>query len=299
VILEELAAVEDSPDEQVGIALDGLIWPGQPHGRDIAGSATTVSAVSQERLKRYYRDQYVANATVVSIAGAISQEQGHELAQRLLGEWAPGTPTTWKPHVAQSGERARIVAKDTEQAHMSLGMTAASTRDPKRYPLGVLSVIVGEGMSSRLFVRLREELGLCYDIRSSITQLMDTGNFVVYAGVDPTHAGDALREITAELRRARQGVTPEELTRAKGLLASRIQLYMEDTSAVAGWYGSRAVRGLPLHTPEETIAAYEQVTLDDVAEVAREVFAEERLRVAVVGPFEAPDALLHDVHLGH
>jgi predicted Zn-dependent peptidase len=215
-----------------------------------------------------------------------------------MGEWAPGKPATWKPHVTQDGERNRVIAKDTEQAHMSLGMTATSTQDPKRYPLGVLSVIVGEGMSSRLFVRLREELGLCYDIRSSITQLMDTGNFVVYAGVDPTHAGDALREITAELRRARKGVTPEELARAKGLLASRIQLYMEDTSAVAGWYGSRAVRGLPLHTPEDTIAAYERVTVDDVGAVAQEVFDDARLRVAVVGPFEAPETLLHDVHLG-
>jgi predicted Zn-dependent peptidase len=297
VILEELAAVEDSPDEQVGIVLDGLIWPGQPHGRDIAGTAATVSSVSQERLKRYYRDQYVANATVVSVAGAISQEQGLELARRLFGGWAPGRPATWKPHLAQTGERTRVLAKDTEQAHLSLGMTAASTQDPSRYPLGVLSVIVGEGMSSRLFVRLREELGLCYDIRSSITQLMDTGNFVVYAGVDPTHAGDALREITAELRRARGGVTPEELTRAKGLLASRIQLYMEDTSAVAGWYGSRAVRRLPLHTPEDTIAAYEHVTAEDVASVAQDVFSEERLRVAVVGPFETPDTLLQDVHL--
>ena len=126
-------------------------------------------------------------------------------------------------------------------------------------------------MSSRLFLRLREELGLCYDIRSNVTQLLDTGSFGVYAGVDPTKAPEALREIAAELRGARQPVTQAELQRAQGLLSSRIQLYLEDTQAVAGWYGSRAVRGLPLTTPEETIAAYEAVSIDDVTEVARTV----------------------------
>jgi predicted Zn-dependent peptidase len=297
VILEELAAVEDSPDEQVGIVLDSLLWPGQPHGRDIAGSPATVKAISQERLVAYYRGQYVPNATVVSIAGAVTHEEGLALARELLSDWAPGTPTTWAPHVDVAGPRVQVIAKDTEQAHVSLGMIGAGARDPRRFALGVLSVIIGEGMSSRLFLRLREELGLCYDIRSSLTQLLDTGSFAVYAGVDPTNAIEALREIGAELRRAREPASQEEFDRAKVLLGSRLELFMEDTQAVAGWYGGRAVRGLPLVTPEETIAAYEAVTLDQVTAVAREVLTDARLRVSVVGPFEAADPLLQAVQL--
>ncbi len=297
VILEELAAVEDSPDEQVGILLDALLWPGQPHGRDIAGSPATVGTIGQERLKRYYRDQYVANATVVTIAGAVTHEQGITLARSIFGDWQPGTPATWKPNVTEPGERVRVLAKETEQAHLSIGMVSAGALDPQRYPLSVLSVIVGEGMSSRLFLRLREELGLCYDIRSSASQLYDTGSFNVYAGVDPTNAAAALREISLELRRARQPVTSEELQRAKGLLTSRIQLYTEDTQAVASWYGARAVRGLPMLTPDETIAQYERVMLDDVTAAANDVLTEDRLRIAVVGPFEGADALLDGVHL--
>jgi predicted Zn-dependent peptidase len=297
VILEELAAVEDSPDEQVGIVLDSLLWPGQPHGRDIAGSPATVKAISQERLVGYYRGQYVPNATVVSIAGAVTDEEGLALARELLGDWAPGTPATWAPHVDVAGPRVQVIAKDTEQAHVSLGMIGAGARDPRRFALGVLSVIIGEGMSSRLFLRLREELGLCYDIRSSLTQLLDTGSFAVYAGVDPTNAIEALREIGAELRRAREPASQEEFDRAKVLLGSRLELFMEDTQAVAGWYGGRAVRDLPLVTPEETIAAYEAVTLDQVTAVAREVLTDARLRVSVVGPFEAADPLLKAVHL--
>ena len=297
VILEELAAVEDSPDEQVGIVLDGLLWPGQPHGRDIAGTPATVKAISHERLIGYYRGQYVANATVVAIAGAVTQEQAIALVRELLGDWAPGAPATWEPHVTVAGPRVRVVAKETEQAHLSLGMVGASARDPERFALNLLSVIVGEGMSSRLFLRLREELGLCYDIRSSLTQLLDTGAFAVYAGVDPSHTIEALREIGAELRRARAPVSQAEFLRAKGLLDSRLQLFMEDTQAVAGWYGSRAVRGLPLVTPEETIAAYEAVTLDAVTAVARTVITDARLRVAVVGPFESPEPLLEAARL--
>lgn len=297
VILEELAAVEDSPDEQVGILLDGLLWPGQAHGRDIGGTPATVKAISQERLVEYYRSQYVPNATVVAIAGAVTEADGLALAHELLDDWAPGTPATWQPNVDVPGPRVRLTAKDTEQAHLSLGMIGASSRDPRRFALGVLSVIVGEGMSSRLFLRLREELGLCYDIRSSLTQLLDTGSFGVYAGVDPTNAIESLREIGKELQRAREPVSHAEFERAKVLLSARLELFMEDTQAVAGWYGGRAIRGLPLVTPEETIAAYEAVTLDQVTAVAHEVLTDEHLRVAVVGPFEAAEPLLDAVHI--
>src|SRR5262249_3378863 len=129
------------------------------------------------------------------------------------------------------------------------------------------------------------------------TQLLDTGSFTVYAGVDPKNAAESLREIAKELRRAREGVTAQELVRAQGLLESRIQLYVEDTGAVAAWHGGRAVRGLPPQSPEEAIAAFNAVTLDDVRAVANDVLTEERLRLAVVGPFES-EAILDGVTLG-
>jgi predicted Zn-dependent peptidase len=297
VILEELAAVEDSPDELAGIALDSLLWPGQPHGRDIAGTPETVGAVSQERLRAYYREQYVANATVLSIAGAVTEAEGLSLARELVGDWAAGRPVPWRPNMVEPGDRTRLVAKDSEQAHITIGALALAATDPRRYALSALSVIIGEGMSSRLFVRLREELALCYDIRSSLTQLSDTGSFGVYAGVDPTNAAATLREIASELRKARASITDDELQRAKGLLTSRIQLHVEDTGAVASWYGSRAVRGLPLLDPDTTVARFEAVTRDEVAAIASEVLTEERMRVAVVGPFESLEPLLDGVHL--
>ncbi len=295
VIIEELAAVEDSPDEQAGLALDGLLWPGQPHGRDIAGSAETVNAISLERLTAYWREQYVANGCVVSIAGAVTLEEGLALARSLFADWGTGTPGTWERNQPTTGDRVRLIKKETEQAHLAIGFMGVGSQDPARYALGALSVIVGEGMSSRLFVRLREELGLCYDIRSSLTQLLDTGSFGVSAGVDPSKAAESLREIASELRRAREPITAAELERAQGLLRSRIQLHVEDTQAVASWYGARAARGLPLITPDDTIACYQAVTIEAVQAIARTVLTDERMRIAVVGPFESMDELLDGV----
>jgi predicted Zn-dependent peptidase len=291
VVLEELAAVEDSPDEHVGVLLDGLLWPGQAHGRDIAGTPETVAAIGRERLYAYYRAQHVANGVVVAIAGAIEAGAARELVERTFGGWAAGAPASWAPNRPTLGPRVHLLAKDTEQAHLALGLPGFGAADPDRYPLGLLSVVVGEGMSSRLFLRLREELGLCYDVRSQLTQLLDTGSFAVSAGVDTARAAEAVGEIARELARAREPVSAAELERAQGLVRSRIQLYMEDTQSVAGWYGARAVRGLPLDAPEQVIGCFERVSVDDVTRVAQAVLRDEALHLAAIGPFEDERAL--------
>ncbi len=287
VILEELGAVEDAPDELSGVLLDGLLWPGQPLGRDIAGTPQSVRSITAERLRAYYRTQYVANATVLSIAGAVEADRARELAERLVGDWEAGSPADWIP--VESGPedetRVRLRTKETEQAHIALGMRGLSVVDPDRYALGLLSAVLGEGMSSRLFVRLREELALCYDVHSSAAHLLDTGSFGVYAGVDRARAGEALSAIVRELARIREPVEAEELARAKALVRSRIQLRLEDTRAVSARYGALAALGLPPLTPEETIARYEAVSVADVTRVAERVVRDSALRLAVVAPF--------------
>ena len=292
VILEELAAVEDSPDEQSSLLLDGMLWPGDPLGRDIAGSPATVRAIGNGQLRAYFDRQYVANAAVVSIAGALTDEEALALVSDAFGGWTSGEPGTWAPADGDaSAERSRVIVKPTEQAHISLGMRGPSLGEPERYAADVLSVLLGEGMSSRLFLRLREELGLCYDIHSFTSHLRDTGMFGIYAGVDPTNAREAVREIAAELRRVREGVTPEELERAKGQLRSRLLLRLEDSRAVSGWHGTQTILDLPRLTPEEAIARAEAVTAEDVQHMARRLFSDAKLRLAVVGPFEGVDLL--------
>ena len=184
VILEELAATEDSPAEQSGLLLDRLLWPGQPLGRDIAGTPATVSAITPQRLVEYYRTQYVPNATVISIAGAIDEHETAELVERTLGDWGAGEPAALLPHEDEPhGDRVGTIAKETEQVHISFGARSTSYFDKDRHAVDLLSILLGEGMSSRLFARLREELGLCYDIHTFVSHLSDTGMFGVYAGV--------------------------------------------------------------------------------------------------------------------
>lgn len=295
VILEELAATEDSPAEQVGLLLDRLLWPGQPLGRDIAGSPQTVSAITPQRLVEYYRTQYVPNAAVISIAGAIDEQQTAELVGRTLGDWAAGEPAAQLPHEQEPrGERVGTINKETEQVHISFGARSMSYFDEDRYALDVLSILLGEGMSSRLFARLREELGLCYDIHTFVSHLSDTGMFGLYAGVDPGKAREAVCEIAAELKRAREPVTAEELGRAQRLVRSRLQLRMEDTRAVSSWHGSQEVLGLPRLTPEESIARTDAVTVDDVQRAAERLITDEGLHIALVGPVDG-EAILAGV----
>ena len=292
VILEELAAVEDSPAEQAGVLLDALLWPGQPHGRDVAGTPQTVSAITPQRLIDYYRQQYVGNATVVSVAGALDEPAATELVTRAFGDWTTGEPADWLRATEEpKGERLGTIAKDTEQAHLSFGVRGLSFADEDRYALDLFSVVLGEGMSSRLFTRLREELGLCYDIHSFVGHLRDAGSFGLYAGVDPNQAREAVVEIASELRRALRPVSPEELERAQRLLRTRLQLRMEDTRAVSGWYGSQEILDLPGMTPEQVTARTDAVTVEDVRRVAARLISDERLHFALVGPLDGAQLL--------
>ena len=287
VILEELAAVEDSPTEQVGVLLDATLWPDQPHGRDVAGTERSVTEMPNPRIVDYYRRQYVPNATVISIAGAISPDEALNLVERHFGDWAPGEPVDWvRNREEPRGPRIALLEKDTEQAHVSFGMRALSSTDDERYALDLYSIILGEGMSSRLFSRLREELGLCYDIHSYMSTLLDTGMLGVYAGVDPANTTATVREISRELARSLHAIAPDELSRAKAVSRSRTQLRLEDTRSVSAMFGSLAVLGLPIRTPEEALARSQAVTLDDVRLVAARVIREDAMHLAIVGPVD-------------
>ena len=150
----------------------------------------------------------------------------------------------------ERGPRVSVFHKDADQAHLILGVPSYPIDHPDRYALQLLANVLGGGMSSRLFSRLREELGLCYDIHSYMSTLLDTGMFGIYAGVDPANAHETVREIARELARSLRSITPEELDRAKAVSRSRTQLRLEDTRSVSAMYGSLAVLGLPLRSVE-------------------------------------------------
>lgn len=289
VVIEELAAVADSPSQLVDVLLDATMWPDQPLGRDVAGTEASVTALTREGTRDYLARQYVPNNIVISVAGAIEHDEIVRFVDDALGDWQPGTPSKWFPAIdGQDASRAAVHYKRTEQAHIELAVHALSSQDPDRFPLDMISVILGEGMSSRLFMELREKRALCYDVHSYASHYLDTGAFAVYAGVDPKKAVEATQALLEQLTVLRDGgVTEDELTKAKELSKGRLLLRMEDTRSVSGWLGGQEMLNGFVRTPDEVVDLFDAVTVDDVRRVAQQLFNERRLTLALVGPFKS------------
>ncbi len=288
VILEELAMVADSPAQTADLLLDSLIWPGQPLGRDIAGSTESIGQLTRDSLANYMREQYVPNNVVVSVAGNITHDEIVSAVQDGLGEWRPGKPATWLPATEADGQRCAVKYKKTEQAHMSMAVHGLSLTHPDRHALSFLSIILGEGMSSRLFVELREERGLAYDVSAYAMNLLDTGTFNIFTGVDPKNAAEALQVIFGELERlANGGPDSDELVKARELSKGRLLLRLEDTRAVAGWIGAQDLLLDRVRTVDDAVAEMEAVTLEDLQRLARDILDLRRLHLAIVGPFRS------------
>lgn len=288
VIIEELAMVGDAPAQQADILLDAVLWPDQPLGWDVAGTEETVSSISRQAMVDYFNSQYVPNNIVVAVAGAIEHGEVVDLLSAAMGDWQPGAPRGWFPaRESDCGPRIKVEYRRTEQAHISLAVTGLSHRDPDRYALDLLSAIVGEGMSSRLFMELREKRSLCYDVHSYTSHFLDTGAFSVYAGVDPRRAADAVAAILEQLALTRDGIPEEELAKAKELTKGRLLLRMEDTRSVSGWLGVQEILAGRVRTVDEVVESIEAVTTDDLRRVANDLLRSDRLAMAVVGPFRS------------
>ncbi len=288
VILEELAMVADSPAQTADLLLDSLIWPGQPLGRDIAGSVESVGQLSRDSLTSYMHEQYVPNNVVVAVAGNLTHDEVVSAVQDSLGEWRPGKPATWLPATEADGQRCAVKYKTTEQAHMSMAVHGLPLTHPDRHALSFLSIILGEGMSSRLFVELREQRGLAYDVSAYTMNLLDTGTFNVFTGVDPKNATEALHVIFGELERlANGGPDSDELVKARELSKGRLMLRLEDTRVVAGWIGAQELLLDRVRTVDDAVAEMEAVTLGDLQRLAREILDLRRLHLAIVGPFRS------------
>jgi predicted Zn-dependent peptidase len=289
VVIEEIASTGDSPAQLVDVLLDATMWPGQPLGRDVAGTEESVAALTRDGTVTYLRRQYVPNNIVVAVAGAIEHEEVVAALRGTLGDWQPGKPSVWFPAVdGQHGPRIAVKYKKTEQAHIEIAVHAVSSRDPDRFALDLISVILGEGMSSRLFLELREKRALCYDVHSYTAHYLDTGSFAVYAAVDPKKTVEAAKALIEELSRlSAAGVTDDELHKAKELSKGRLLLRMEDTRSVSGWLGGQEMLNGEIKTPDDVVALVDAVTMDDMRRVATKILRQDRLTMALVGPFRS------------
>jgi predicted Zn-dependent peptidase len=288
VVIEELATVQDSPAQQADVLLDEVMWPDQPLGWDVAGTADSVNGLARPSILDYFRRQYVPNNVILSVAGAVEPDQVAYAVEALAADWQSGEPSTWFAAVdGQQAPRIKTHYKRTEQAHISLAVHGVSNQHPDRYAVDLLSAILGEGMSCRLFMELRERRSLCYDIHSYTSHYLDSGAFSVYAGVEPTRVEEALRAILEQLSLTKNGIPEAELRKAKELTKGRLLLRMEDTRSVSGWVGVQELLTGGVRLVDEVVERVEAVTTDDLQRVATLLFRPEKLNVAIVGPYRS------------
>jgi len=215
----------------------------------------SVNGLTREATLDYMHRQYIPNNIVVAVAGAVDHAEIVDFFSDALGDWKQGSPSRWFPAIdGQTAPRARVQYKRTEQAHIEIAVHALSNQDPDRFAVDLISIILGEGMSSRLFMELREKRALCYDVHSYASHYLDTGAFAVYAGVDPKKTVEATGALLEQLALVRDsGVSDEELHKAKELSKGRLLLRMEDTRNVSGWIGGQEMLNGFVRTPDEVV----------------------------------------------
>jgi predicted Zn-dependent peptidase len=294
VIIEELSATRDDPQEWVSLLIDEAIWPRLPLGRDDAGYVETVAKIQRRQMLDYLDENYRPNSLIISVAGNIDPAKVSRAVECLFGEWQPHESKNWTEcQPPMNGPPVILVEKETEQVNLCLGTLGIAYSSPDYYTLTLINAILGDGMSSRLFQTVREEQGLAYDIGSYFNSYAETGNFVVSAGVDPSQVEPAIQAIMRELTHICETPVPvDELDRIKAYVRGSIVLGLEGTQQVASWLGSQeSLRG-KIFDINEIIAKVEAVTTSDIQRVAQTCFAPQWRRLALIGPCEPRQAEL-------
>jgi predicted Zn-dependent peptidase len=289
VILEEIRSVQDAPDELVHDVIDEVIWGDQAIGRSIAGTEATVGDIDREAMVDFWRRNYLPSRLVIAAGGDIQHDEVVALAEKHFGDLTEqrGADQTSDTVDDQTTARIRLVTRETEQAHLCLGMPALPYATDRRYVQSTIEAILSSGMSSRLFQEIREKRGLVYSVYGYFRPYADVGQGVMYAGTDLGRVEETVEALVGELRKLRDEPVPEEeLRRTKELRKGRLLMGFEDSRSVAGWIGSQEATYGEIKTPEEVMAKIEAVTAEQVQALARELFRPERLNLALIGPYE-------------
>jgi predicted Zn-dependent peptidase len=295
VIIEEIHMSNDSPSQRVGMLIDELLWPGHPLGRDIAGSRDSISGINREHMLGYLADHYQAGNMVVSAAGNIQHEELVSMVEQTLGKWPRRQSRAgYLTYEEAPFPRLRIESRELEQVHLCLALPGLSLLHPKRFAADLLNVILGDGMSSRLFTNIRDKLGLAYSISSFVDHFLDTGSLTVAAGVETKNLKVAVEAIIEELAQLKETIPEAELTKAKEFSKGRLLLRMEDSRSVAGWIGGQELLTERILTVDEVVSMVDSVTAGELQQLAEELLTGDKLRLAIVGPVP-PDAPLDEL----
>jgi predicted Zn-dependent peptidase len=289
VVVEEIRSIFDSPEDLVHEVIDEVIFGDHGIGRGIAGTEETVGAIDRAAMVDFWMRNYRPDRLVIAAGGDVRHDEIVALSEKHFGDLRPtGDADLIEPAVVtQTAARARLVERDTEQAHLCLSMPALPYTDNRRYVQGTLEAILSSGMSSRLFQEIREKRGLVYSVYGYFRPYEEIGQGVFYAGTDLERVEETITALLGELRKlVDEPVPADELQRTKDLRKGRLLVGLEDSRSVASWVGSQELTYGEIRTPEEVMDKIDEVTAEQVQELAAEIFREELLNLALVGPYD-------------
>jgi predicted Zn-dependent peptidase len=297
IIIEEIRSYRDDPDQHIYSIWDAAYFGDSPLGWEIAGDESTVQALSDTDVRDFWARGYRPSNLVIAVAGDIAHADAVSLADRSFGR-GDGAVREWLPAPAVPVERFRLEHRHTAQAHVCLGLAALPRDHGDQWALELLNTILGDGTSSRLFLQVREEAGLAYDVHSFQTDYADCGLLQVSMGVDPDDVVPALRAVLTELSRLRDEPVPEtELAKARNYTMGRLELRLEESRAMASFLGAQEALHDRVLTMDEVLEALRGVTVAQVQGLADRLFRDEALCAAVIGPNLAARAIERSLRL--
>jgi predicted Zn-dependent peptidase len=298
VIVEEIRSYLDDPAEHVNVLFDLAVFDDTPLGREIAGTVESVRDLPVDAIHRFWATYYRPGNVVVAASGDVGHEEVVALAADAFGTGNGEIPTYSPAPAIPAGERFVRASRATSQAQLVVGVPGLRRDHPDQWALSVLNAVLGDGMSSRLFLEVREERGLAYDVGSSIVSYADAGVVSVYAGVDPAKIRPTIAAVLEELARLRdEPVSTAELDKAKAYLAGRLELRLDESRYLASWIGTQEALHDRVMTPDEALTAIEAVRAEDVMSLAGRLFHDDGLRLAVVAPAGKGRALEHTLRI--
>ncbi len=289
VVVEEINMYKDNPMRQVAQNLERLLYGDQPAGWDIAGTKKGVNSFLRKDVVDYFNSQYTAENMIVCVAGNFNQEKIKKQVEKYFSKARKGEPKKMQAvKEKQTAPRLDIEYKKTDQTHLFFALRSfVSSSNERRFSLAILANILGGNMSSRLFINVREKQGLSYYISSGSDTSSDTGYFWIRAGVDNKRAKEAVVAILKELKKIKQkGITKAELKKAKEYFKGKTLMDLESSDELASFLGAQEVLKKEILSPDEMMKKVNAVSLADVNSIAKEIFQNKNLNLALIGPFK-------------
>jgi len=288
VIIEEINMYEDLPMRRVQEFFTNLLYGDQPAGWDIAGKKEIIRRINRNDFIEYQKNHYLGKSTTVVVTGNFNEKEAVKKIESAFSGIRTGKKIQkLKTVESQKSPRIFLKMKETDQAHLVVGVRAFDIFDKRKYAINLLADILGGGMSSRLFQKLREEMGAAYYVKSEADLLSDHGFLTVSAGVDNNKVSEAIKAVVEEFERlVKEPIEKEELQRVKDRCVGGLIMGLETSDQLAGFYGGQEIITKKIVSPEETIKKIQAVKVEEISAVAKDIFKNNKLNLVIIGPFK-------------